>query len=156
MTVSLDLTGLKFGTLTAIRRVENVNGKAAWLCKCECGSEIIVLTKYLRSGQKQSCGCRKHGVETLHYVDGTCIEMLQSNTIRSNNRSGTTGVFYDSKHNKWRAEIMLQGKRHTLGRFPNYEAAVKARSAAKEKLHNDFVAAYMEAHEEDKEKSGLE
>ena len=148
MSVSLDLTGTKFGMLTAIRRAENVNGKAAWLCRCECGSELIVLTKYLRSGKRTNCGCQKHGVESLHYVDGTCIEMLQSNTLRSNNRSGTTGVFYDKASEKWRAEIMLQGKRHYLGRFPSYEAAVKARSTAKEKLHDAFVASYIKEHYE--------
>ena len=156
MSTSLDLSGQKYGTLTAIRRVENVNGKAAWLCRCECGKELIVLTKYLRSGKKTNCGCRKHGIEALHYIDGTCIEMLKSNTIRSNNRSGTTGVFYDQTHEKWRAEIMFKGKRHYLGRFSSYEAAVKARLAAKERLHDEFVAAYVGECDGDEKKTGLE
>ena len=140
----IDLSGMKFGTLTAIRRVENINGRVAWLCRCECGNEVVTLTKYLRSGKRTNCGCRKHGVEVLHYIDGTCVEMLQSNTVRSNNRSGTTGVFFDPRQNKWRAEIMFKGERTYLGRFSSYDDAVRARSEAKERLHGRFVAAYME------------
>ena len=143
MSVSLDLTGQKYGMLTALRRVENVKGRTAWLCRCECGNELVVLTKYLQGGQKNNCGCRKHGVEALHYVDGTCIEMLQSNTIRSNNRSGATGVYYNRQRNRWRATIMLQGKRIYLGSYVSFTDAVQARADAKETLHNDFVTKYL-------------
>lgn len=57
-----DLTGQKFGKLTVIKRVENYirpSGKAAakWLCVCDCGNEIEVITNSLTSKQTQSCGC---------------------------------------------------------------------------------------------------
>ena len=54
----VDLTGQKFGRWTVIKRVENSKGgKARWLCKCDCGSEKIVLGVELRKGTTKSCGC---------------------------------------------------------------------------------------------------
>lgn len=151
MSKKLNLTGQKFGELTVIRTAPNIKNKTAWLCSCDCGGKRIVRTKDLRAGKVTSCGsCKQNnGLDTLHYVDGTCIEMLQSTTIRSNNRSGHTGVFQDSRSGKWRAEIMLRGKRKSLGRFPTLSDAVKAREKAKEQLHDEFIATYWENHEKD-------
>lgn len=52
-----DLSGKTFGRLTVIRRDENISGRTAWLCKCTCGNEKTVITKYLKNGAVQSCGC---------------------------------------------------------------------------------------------------
>lgn len=55
----IDETGNRYGILTVIRRVENdKNGKARWLCKCDCGNEIEVVGSMLRKGNTKSCGCR--------------------------------------------------------------------------------------------------
>lgn len=141
----LDLSGQRFGKLTVVARIANKNGRTAWRCICDCGQECVALTKSLQSGKTTHCsGCKsKSGAEDLHYIDGTCIEMLQSTTIRKNNRSGHTGVFYDSINCKWRAEIMLQGKRKYLGRFNSLADAVKARERAKELLHNAFIEEHI-------------
>lgn len=54
----INLTGQKFGKLTAIKQVENSkDGRAQWLCQCECGNQKIVVSKYLRNGHTKSCGC---------------------------------------------------------------------------------------------------
>lgn len=58
----IDLTGVRFGKLTVIKRVENKitnNGqiKVQFLCKCDCGKEVIVLSNSLKSGLTKSCGC---------------------------------------------------------------------------------------------------
>lgn len=38
-----DLTGQKFGKLTALERVENDKwGHHMWLCICDCGNKTIV------------------------------------------------------------------------------------------------------------------
>ena len=146
MSAKIDLTSQKYGYLTVIEPADNIKNRSAWRCRCECGREVITTTKYLRSGKRTSCGC-KSGLDTLHYVDGTCIEMIRNNTVRSNNQSGVSGVFFDKRSGKWRAEIMFQGKRRYLGRFLNFSDAVKARSAAKEKLHGEFVSAYLESRQ---------
>lgn len=48
-----DLAGLRFGRLIPRQYV----GNAQWLCDCDCGATKNVLTKHLRSGASQSCGC---------------------------------------------------------------------------------------------------
>lgn len=63
-----DLTGQRFGRLTAIKRVENYiypNGyqEVQWLCKCDCGNKIVVRGKALTKKKKtQSCGCLQREV----------------------------------------------------------------------------------------------
>ena len=56
-----DLTGQKFGKLTVIKRVENdIYGAAKWLCKCDCGEELIVQGNVLRNNKVTCCNtCRK-------------------------------------------------------------------------------------------------
>ena len=53
----LDLTGEKYGRLTVLTPAENIGRRTAWLCRCECGKETVVLTSRLRSGHTKSCGC---------------------------------------------------------------------------------------------------
>lgn len=53
----IDITGLKFGRLTALGRVGTRNGQSLWLCSCECGSETRVVSHSLRRGATGSCGC---------------------------------------------------------------------------------------------------
>lgn len=54
----IDLTGEKFGRLTAIKFVgTNKEKRAMWECKCECGARVTVCGKSLRSGNTKSCGC---------------------------------------------------------------------------------------------------
>lgn len=54
----IDIRGKKFGKLNVIREVESRKGtNALWLCKCECGNEIVVNGYLLRSGKKTNCGC---------------------------------------------------------------------------------------------------
>lgn len=52
-----DLTGRKFGRLTAICRAESVKGNTRWNCECKCGNETTVSYQNLISGRTKSCGC---------------------------------------------------------------------------------------------------
>lgn len=57
-----DLTGQRFGYLTVIKRVEDYvspKGKhcVQWLCKCDCGNEVIVRSDVLINDATMSCGC---------------------------------------------------------------------------------------------------
>jgi hypothetical protein len=49
--------GEKFERLMVIDRAESKAGKRQWRCRCDCGSEVIVPTGALRSGNTKSCGC---------------------------------------------------------------------------------------------------
>lgn len=59
MPKALDITGQKFGKLTAIKKMPSRSGKTYWLCQCECGNQKEVQTTHLRNGSIQSCGCNK-------------------------------------------------------------------------------------------------
>lgn len=56
----VDITGMKFNRLTVLRRSDtNKDGHPAWVCRCDCGNETVVLGKYLKNGKIKSCGCYK-------------------------------------------------------------------------------------------------
>lgn len=50
-----DLTGLRFGRLTATRVVAGKLRK--WECACDCGEVSVVITAALINGNTKSCGC---------------------------------------------------------------------------------------------------
>ena len=58
--IAEDLTGQVFGSLTVVRRAENMRGRTSWLCRCICGREKIVTAHDLKSGGVKSCGCRQY------------------------------------------------------------------------------------------------
>lgn len=65
----IDETGNVYGRLTVIGYHETRNGKAYWLCCCECGNVTSVVADKLRGGHTKSCGClqneifgKKHGL----------------------------------------------------------------------------------------------
>jgi len=144
----LDLTGQRFGKLTVLAPAENIGAQTAWLCKCDCGEVTVAATKRLRDGHRTSCGCDKPshsdtpgaaGLASLTYVDGTCLEMLRTRTVRCNNTSGTPGVDWMAKKQRWRATICFKGKRRYLGSFEKLEDAVKVRKLAEEQYYDSFV-----------------
>ncbi len=58
-----DITGQRFGRLTVVGRSgSSIDGKAMWLCQCDCGNTVRVIGKSLRAGLTRSCGCYKHEV----------------------------------------------------------------------------------------------
>jgi hypothetical protein len=73
--LQVDLSGKRFGKLTAIERVGQAKrGKAIWLFRCECGEDAIRVASGVLAGDIQSCGCLgiasrlKHGnSKTLEY-----------------------------------------------------------------------------------------
>lgn len=61
------IAGQKFNKLTAIKSRKRDDGRVVWLCKCDCGNKIEVLTADLLNGLYVSCGCtgsrrKKHRV----------------------------------------------------------------------------------------------
>ncbi len=49
----IDLTGRKFGRLTALRRVHGSD----WAWRCTCGVAIVKIASAVKSGNTRSCGC---------------------------------------------------------------------------------------------------
>ena len=59
----IDLTGQRFGKLVVLKLIPREertwsNKERAWLCRCDCGNEVIVRQRNLRGARvTQSCGC---------------------------------------------------------------------------------------------------
>lgn len=54
----VDLTGKRFGRLVVICRAGKGKGwQSLWLCRCDCGSFVVVRHSSLTSGNTKSCGC---------------------------------------------------------------------------------------------------
>jgi hypothetical protein len=60
----------------------------------------------------------------------TYCENNMNTTVRKDNKSGTTGVFWENQSGKWKAEISYNKKRKHLGLFDKFEDAVNARKKA--------------------------
>lgn len=68
----VDLTGQKYNKLTPLYRVENnKENKAQWMCKCDCGNLVVVVSRDLRNGNTKSCGCLNDEKRHSHVKDIT-------------------------------------------------------------------------------------
>ena len=133
-----DLSGRKFGMLTAKYATEkrDKRGSVYWHCVCNCGNEVDVTAAGLVHGNYHSCGClqkknRQEIAQRRHLVDGTCIEVLEKRKSRKDNG--------------------FKGKRYYVGLFDNYDEAVQARLAAENLIHNGFIQKWKEWNEKEKE-----
>lgn len=72
MAKAKDLTGLKFGRLTAIEPAGRSKNKCImWRCVCDCGNEVVVKSNSLNSGNTKSCGClHKEGLKKSRTTHG--------------------------------------------------------------------------------------
>jgi hypothetical protein len=56
--VVADLIGRRFSRLEVVERAgSDKRGRAMWLCRCDCGTEVVVRSDNLKT-QTTSCGCR--------------------------------------------------------------------------------------------------
>lgn len=96
----INIAGKRFGNLIAIERKENTkHGAARWLCKCDCGGEIVVPIYNLQRGLVTSCGCvkRKHKNET-HGESGTVLYNTWSLIIgRCENPNNNAFKYYGAR-----------------------------------------------------------
>lgn len=54
----LDRTDQRFGRLVAVEIAgRDKQGRAMWLCICDCGIQKIIASRHLGSGRTRSCGC---------------------------------------------------------------------------------------------------
>lgn len=78
MPKAMDITGQKFGFLTAISVSKKQGNKIRkWICKCECGNEIEVRVADLTSGNTKSCGCyQRRKAKYIKEKHGGCGKRL--------------------------------------------------------------------------------
>jgi len=69
----VDITGKKFGRLTAIRRSGRKKDKTLWEYKCECGTIKEYFMGAVNIGHTKSCGCLKSDLSKTHGLTRTGI-----------------------------------------------------------------------------------
>lgn len=69
----IDLTGQRFGRLTALYPIPNNNYRTRWHCICDCGNTKDVLQQNLCNGHVKSCGCyhRERDKEKLSILNAS-------------------------------------------------------------------------------------
>lgn len=146
--LQLDVTGHKYGELTAISRQPD----GQWLFRCSCGKEIIRPLKNVRNARNiVSCGHVKNmkaesTIRNWHARNdhaGSNVATLKryASKPKRTNTSGVNGVIV--RHNVasdvYVARIMVAGKEIYLGRFPTLEEAVRARKEAEHKYWQPII-----------------
>jgi hypothetical protein len=64
-----DITGQKFGRLTAIRCTgKNERGQHTWLFQCDCGAQLVIVLSDATSSNTQSCGCLAREAKKQRFV----------------------------------------------------------------------------------------
>lgn len=95
----------------------------------------------------QLIGCSFHDHNNRNKLDNrrnnllpcTQSENALNRSLPSSNTSGVIGVDFHKSENKWRARIMIDGKRKELGQFINKDDAIFARLKAEKELCGDFA-----------------
>lgn len=150
---SPDLTGQVFGKLTVIGRSDKRSPRGQrttplWECRCECGNVTYKAKDTLTNPDFSMCSvcAAKYAAEKARaeagFVEGTQLSKIRNMTPSAANTSGYRGVYYESKFDRYRAQIKFKGKRYYLGTYKNIEDAIKARQRAEEELFGTFLEEY--------------
>jgi len=152
----IDRTGLRYGRLVVISRVENsVAGRVKWNCLCDCGNSKIAIASDLGS-KIQSCGCLqkesrktsrlKHGMTNsgeYHAWVGMKQRCYNKNSHAYHNYGGRGIKVCDRWLNSFENFIADMGNRpspkHSIDRMDNdgnYEHGNCRWSTMKEQMNN--------------------
>ncbi|MDN9833888.1 hypothetical protein KLM64_17395 [Clostridioides difficile] len=148
-----NLTGKKFGRLTAINSTNKKakSGHYIWICKCTCGNEIKTTESNLTTGRTKSCGCLKKESniknakialkvhKEKNIIDDTNLSIIKKTEAYSNSKTKIRGVYYNKEKRKYCAQIEFKKTHYNLGYHDNIEDAEKAYIEAKDNLHNKFL-----------------
>lgn len=139
-----DISGRRFGRLTAVKPVGRKDRSILWLCLCDCGNTVNATTEQLQSGDRKSCGClekeSRQAVMKAKHFDHTNIAKIASRKPYANSKTGVRGV---SIHNgRYIAQIKVKGKSIRLGTFSNLEQAAEARRQAEEQYFGEILEKY--------------
>jgi len=144
MANTIDITNKKFNRLTAIRIVGKDKWRQMlWLCKCDCGNEVIVDGYGLRNNRTKSCGCLQreaakksqttHGLRytPLNAVWNSMKQRCGNPKNKNFNEYGARGIkvceewlqdfklFYDwAINNGYKKSLTLERRNNNKGYYP--------------------------------------
>lgn len=115
----VDLTGNRYGLLTVVRfsgRREGGKYIYSWLCSCDCGVEVTVLSSHLRGGVAASCGCKRRSrggasSNPLYKVWANMIRRCTDPEDKSFKDYGGRGIRVSARWTKLEAFIEDMGDR---------------------------------------------
>lgn len=83
-----DITGEQFNRLTVLSPfpASDLNARAKWICRCECGQMRIVQRTYLVGNIVKSCGCYKDQI------------FIERNTSHGMSRTRENNIWRKAKH----------------------------------------------------------
>lgn len=130
---SLELTGMKFGKLTVVKRAENHiypsgKQKSQWLCKCDCGTDnvSVIGSNLTKENGTRSCGCLSKEITS---------KIGKSNKkYNTYDLSGEYGVGYTSKGEKFLFDLDDYDKIKDFCWYISDEGYVKAYSSELSKI----------------------
>ena len=80
---AINISGQRFGRLTAIRLHHTSKTGRYWFCKCDCGRTTIVRQDHLRNGTTSACikcGCKtKHIIPNDYEISGDIVTVFMHN-----------------------------------------------------------------------------
>lgn len=155
--VRANKSGCRFGKLVVMYHDEQ--NPSYVICRCDCGNihraRIDSLTR--TKNPVRSCGCLRvqtarmigntYGITALNKLHefgkefGTNFGIIEKKSLDKRNKSGHTGVWHDLKRGNYRAYININGKQKILGKFKEYNDAVKAREEAEEMYYLPLIEA---------------
>ncbi|MBE6952290.1 MAG: hypothetical protein E7452_01910 [Ruminococcaceae bacterium] len=144
------MTGKVFGKLTVLRRADEKRKRGSrtnllWECRCECGEIVYRSSDSLTDKKERMCvNCLRRAnaesmVQAAGFVEGTQLSKISDMRPSAANTSGTRGVYWHKKQNKWYVRLRFQGKLMYLGSYDKYEDAVKVRQRAEEEVYGAFL-----------------
>lgn len=102
MAKTKDITGQRFNRLIVIKldhkKKYKHGSKTYWLCRCDCGKEVVVRRDHLISGKTKSCNCLNNEVKiersTTHGQTNTKLYYVW-NSMRQRCRNPHTEKYKD-------------------------------------------------------------
>lgn len=121
----IDMTGMRFGRWVVIGRAPNMGSAAAWICRCDCGTEAVRRGDGLRRGSTTSCGCgQREAARVRHTRYGGNVGL---NCLVNNYRNGARerGIAFALSHED--CHRLFLGACHYCATPPAQEAAFGSR-----------------------------
>ena len=134
MAKAINLTGMKFGRLTVIKRVENRGRNACWLCECDCGNTYVGRADHLKNGNTKSCGCLNSEVSSKR-MKKLNVEQWQNEDFKEMQREKMRKQFTGNKNPNYRGNITPIAK-HLRERQKNWFNDCKQQTNYKCQLTN--------------------
>lgn len=110
MSKTINEVGNRYGKLVVLERDgSNSQGRAMWLCQCDCGKLVKVTGVALRKGITQSCGCFQKQRTSETHTKNLVGQTIGNFTILESIQGTKQGV-----RHRWRCRCNLCGNENAI------------------------------------------